>query len=71
MVMSIFFQEELLDRVVLPFLGNISDDQDVTVRTSAVQLLLDLSQTCDSPKCTDILNIIEKVLITEGRSSSV
>jgi hypothetical protein len=60
----LLFQEELLDLVVLPFLGNIADDQDVTVRTSAVQLLLDLSQTCDSSKCTDILNIIEKVHLT-------
>ncbi|XP_032221463.2 tuberin-like isoform X2 [Nematostella vectensis] len=65
-----WYEEELLDKVVLPYLSNISDDPDVTVRTAAVQLLLDLSQTCDSPKCTDILNIIEKVINRKVELSS-
>ena len=50
-----------MDVAVLPYLSQISEDQDVTVRTRAVQLLLDLAQSCDSSKCTDLLNIIEKV----------
>lgn len=46
---------------MLPYLSHISDDQDVTVRDAAVQILIDLSLMCDSQKCQDFLDIIEKV----------
>ena len=47
---------------MLPYLNHISEDQDVTVRDVAVQILIDLCQMCDSQKCQDFLDIIEKVL---------
>ena len=46
---------------MLPYLNHISEDQDVTVRNEAVQILIDLCQMCDSQKCQDFLDIIEKV----------
>jgi len=46
---------------VLPYLNHIGEDQDVTVRNVAVQILLDLCQMVDSQKCQDFLDIIEKV----------
>ncbi len=46
---------------MLPYLNHIAEDQDVTVRNVAVQILLDLCQMCDSQKCQDFLDIIEKV----------
>ena len=54
-------KEELLDMAVLPYMSQIAEDQDVTVRTRAVQLLVDLAQTCESTKYADILKILEKV----------
>lgn len=46
---------------VLPYLSQISEDQDVTVRNEAAQIVIDLCLTCDSQKCQDFLSIIEKV----------
>ena len=60
-------QDELLDAAVLPFLSQIAEDQDVIVRTHAVQLLLDLAQSCDSPKCADLMDIVEKVRLAPRR----
>ena len=46
---------------MLPYLNHIAEDQDVTVRNVAVEILIDLCQMCDSQKCQDFLDIIEKV----------
>ena len=46
---------------VLPYLSHISEDQDVTVRNEAAQIIIDLCLTSDSLKCQDFLSIIEKV----------
>lgn len=46
---------------VLPYLSHISEDQDVTVRNEAAQIIIDLCLTSDSQKCQDFLSIIEKV----------
>lgn len=53
---------------MLPYLNHIADDQDVTVRNVAVQILLDLCQMVDSQKCQDFLDIIEKVIRTPSNS---
>lgn len=53
---------------MLPYLNHIADDQDVTVRNVAVQILLDLCQMVDSQKCQDFLDIIEKVIQTPSSS---
>ncbi|RMX59744.1 hypothetical protein pdam_00021002 [Pocillopora damicornis] len=57
-----WYEEELLEHAVLPYLIHIPEDQDVTVRNVAVQILLDLCQMSDSQKCQDFLDIIEKVI---------
>ena len=48
---------------MLPYLNHIAEDQDVTVRNVAVEILIDLCQMCDSQKCQDFLDIIEKVAL--------
>ncbi|XP_066292479.1 tuberin-like isoform X2 [Branchiostoma lanceolatum] len=56
------YEENLIESVVIPQLGQIADDPDVEVRNVAVQLLMDLAQTCNTERCLDILAIIEKVI---------
>ncbi|XP_078690983.1 tuberin-like isoform X3 [Branchiostoma floridae x Branchiostoma belcheri] len=56
------YEENLIEGVVIPQLGQIADDPDVEVRNVAVQLLMDLAQTCNTERCLDILAIIEKVI---------
>ncbi|XP_015768229.1 PREDICTED: tuberin-like [Acropora digitifera] len=57
-----WYEDELLDVAVLPYLSHISEDQDVTVRNEAAQIIIDLCLTSDSLKCQDFLSIIEKVI---------
>ena len=54
-------QDDLIELVVLPQLGHISDDPDPRVRNMAVQLLVDVAQVCQTQRCQDILDIIKKV----------
>ena len=50
-----------MENSVLPFLDNIAEDPHLSVRIRAVQLLVDVVESSDSPKVADVLNIIEKV----------
>lgn len=54
-------QEDLIENVVLPFLSHVETDEDVAVREAAVTLLVELCLTCQSKRCTDLLDIINKV----------
>ncbi len=54
-------QDDLIELVVLPQLGHISDDPDPRVRNMAVQLLVDVAQVCQTQRCQEVLDIIKKV----------
>lgn len=55
-------QDMLVERIVLPCLGNIETDDDWVTRNKAIQLLVDLAVDCSSAKrCLDVLEVIEKV----------
>ncbi|XP_064629998.1 tuberin-like isoform X3 [Lineus longissimus] len=56
------YEDELIHIVVLPHLAFIDNDPDVDIRNNAVQLLLDLAQGCQSQRCADILDILERVV---------
>uniref|UniRef100_A0A4W4GNY0 Tuberin n=1 Tax=Electrophorus electricus TaxID=8005 RepID=A0A4W4GNY0_ELEEL len=54
-------QEELIEAVVIPQLGQIAEDRDLCVRKQATQLLLDLAEGCNTHHFNSLLDIIEKV----------
>lgn len=54
-------QEELIEVVVLPQLGQIAEDRDLSVRKQATQLLVDLAEGCNTHHFNSLLDIIEKV----------
>ncbi|XP_072035978.1 tuberin-like isoform X2 [Amphiura filiformis] len=59
---SHLYEDDLIELVVLPQLGHITDDPDPRVRNMAVQLLVDVAQVCQTQRCQDILDIIKKVV---------
>ncbi|TSK18061.1 Tuberin [Bagarius yarrelli] len=55
------YEEELIEVVVLPQLGQIAEDRDLSVRKQATQLLVDLAEGCNTHHFNSLLDIIEKV----------
>lgn len=56
-----FFQDELIEIVVIPLLSGIAEDRDLAVRKQATQLLVDLAEGCNTHHFTSLLDIIERV----------
>lgn len=57
----LFFQDELIEKVVIPQLSGIAEDRDLAVRKQATQLLVDLAEGCNTHHFTSLLDIIERV----------
>lgn len=55
------YEEELIEVVVIPQLGQIAEDRDPSVRKQATQLLVDLAEGCSTHHFSSLLDIIEKV----------
>lgn len=64
-------QEELIEVVVLPQLGQIAEDRDLSVRKQATQLLVDLAEGCNTHHFNSLLDIIEKVSLFHALSLSL
>ncbi|XP_046387021.1 tuberin [Ischnura elegans] len=56
------YEEDLMERVVVPHLQHVDSDPDTAVRNAAAQLLVDLCLDCDSKRCLELLDILEKIL---------
>uniref|UniRef100_A0A2K5K271 Rap-GAP domain-containing protein n=1 Tax=Colobus angolensis palliatus TaxID=336983 RepID=A0A2K5K271_COLAP len=57
-----FYEEELINSVVISQLSHIPEDQDHQVRKLATQLLVDLAEGCHTHHFNSLLDIIEKVM---------
>uniref|UniRef100_A0A672NEM5 TSC complex subunit 2 n=1 Tax=Sinocyclocheilus grahami TaxID=75366 RepID=A0A672NEM5_SINGR len=57
------YEEELIEVVVIPQLGQIAEDRDLSVRKQATQLLVDLAEGCSTHHFSSLLDIIEKVAL--------
>uniref|UniRef100_A0A7M4G0U6 TSC complex subunit 2 n=1 Tax=Crocodylus porosus TaxID=8502 RepID=A0A7M4G0U6_CROPO len=56
-----FYEEELINAVVISQLAHIPEDKDHKVRKLATQLLVDLAEGCNTHHFNSLLDIIEKV----------
>lgn len=56
------YEEEILERVVMVHLSNIAQEQDLQVRVAVAILLIELTSHCDTKRCLELLDIIEKFL---------
>ncbi|XP_015992051.2 tuberin isoform X6 [Rousettus aegyptiacus] len=57
-----FYEEELINMVVISQLSHIPEDRDHQVRKLATQLLVDLAEGCHTHHFNSLLDIIEKVI---------
>uniref|UniRef100_A0A8C3X4F7 Tuberin n=1 Tax=Catagonus wagneri TaxID=51154 RepID=A0A8C3X4F7_9CETA len=57
-----FYEEELINSVVISQLSHIPEDKDHQVRKLATQLLVDLAEGCHTHHFSSLLDIIEKVI---------
>ncbi|KAG8222544.1 hypothetical protein J437_LFUL004580 [Ladona fulva] len=56
------YEEDLMERVVVPHLQHVDSDSDPAVRNAAAQLLIDLCMDCESKRCLELLDILDKIL---------
>lgn len=56
------YEEEVLDRVVIPQFSTIAYEPDLLVRTAVCKALIDFAWHCDTKRCGELLDILEKIL---------
>lgn len=55
------YEDELIDKIVVHYLSYIVHDPDIVVRSYSAELLIDLCMECESKRCLEMLDILEKV----------
>lgn len=56
------YEDELIERIVVPHLQHIDADPDITIRNVAAHLLIDLCIECETKRCLELLDILEKIV---------
>lgn len=60
---KLIYEDELIERVVIPYLQPIDQEPELSVRNVGVQIIVNLCLGCESKKCLELLTILEKVKI--------
>jgi tuberous sclerosis protein 2 len=56
------YEDELINHIVIPHMQNIATDDNIVVRSEVAKLLVDLCKDYNSNICTELLEILEKLL---------
>jgi tuberous sclerosis protein 2 len=56
-------EEEILKKLVLPFLGNIDSEPQLSVRIECIRMITAICIECSSKKCIELLDVLEKVVM--------
>lgn len=56
------YEDELIEKIIVPYFQHIDMDPDITIRNSVAHLIVDLCLECDTKRCLELLDILEKVL---------
>ncbi|KAM0730676.1 Tuberin [Formica fusca] len=56
------YEDELIERIVVPHTQHVDIDPDITIRTVTANLLIDLCLECDTKRCIELLDILEKII---------
>ncbi|KAI4456255.1 tuberin [Holotrichia oblita] len=57
------YEDELIDKIVINYLSYILNDPDIVVRSFSAELLIELCVECESKRCLEMLEILEKLLV--------
>lgn len=55
------YEEEILERIVIPSFSSIHQENETSVRTSVGKLLIDFIAHCDTKRSLELLDIVERI----------
>lgn len=55
------YEEEILERIVMSHFANVHQEANVEVRIAVGRMLVDFSAHCDTKRCLELLDMVEKV----------
>jgi hypothetical protein len=58
------YEDDLIERIVIPNLQHIDTDSNIIVRNAASQLLVELCVECENKRCLELMDILEKVWLS-------
>lgn len=56
------YEEEILEKVVIVLFSDVHLESDIKIRTSVCSMILEVCLHCDTKRCSELLEILEKVL---------
>lgn len=56
------YEEEILERVVIPHFSSITSETQVQVRVAVSKALVEFARYCDTKRCGDLLEILDKIV---------
>lgn len=56
------YEEEILEKIVVVAFSDIAHEPDVKIRVVVSKFLLDICSHCDTKRCLDLLDILEKAM---------
>ena len=56
------YEEEILEKVVIVIFSDIAQEHDVKIRVAVCKLLLEICSHCDTKRCLELLDVLEKVM---------
>lgn len=56
------YEEEMLEKVVIVIFSDIAQEPDVKIRVAVCRLLLEICSHCDTKRCLELCDILEKVM---------
>ncbi|XP_076749493.1 TSC complex subunit tuberin isoform X3 [Xylocopa sonorina] len=56
------YEDELIERIIVPYFQHVDMDPDITIRNGVTHLLVELCLECDTKRCLELLDILEKVI---------
>ena len=61
-IYRICYEDEILEKVVIVVFSDIAQEADVKIRVAVCKLLLEICSHCDSKRCMELLDILEKTM---------
>lgn len=58
----VYFEDEIIDKVVIPHFLHLHLDGDYKIRSAGASLLIRLCTTCESRRCSEMLDILERLI---------
>ncbi|XP_076271400.1 TSC complex subunit tuberin isoform X2 [Rhynchophorus ferrugineus] len=58
------YEDELIERIIVPHMTSVVTDRDAVVRAAVVKMLVEMCRMCESKRCLELLDVLEKFLFS-------